>query len=152
MREFIVSLTLVSLITSICLMIMPEGGLKKYVKMALSLVFIVFAVSAFTASPSDGLSVPRLDIRDRTDELYDSVIKEAKKTTEKNLTDAIAKKFFIPKEDIEITVEFSGERTALEVSRVYIRIHGIKNAVKVTAVKKYAENMLEGQIIAEYAE
>ena len=34
MREFLVSVTLVSLITSLSLMIMPEGGLKKYVKLA----------------------------------------------------------------------------------------------------------------------
>lgn len=152
MREFLVSVTLVSLITSLSLMIMPEGGLKKYVKLALSLVFCAFVISSFTGGNAGNISLPSVQVQDRTDEFYESVLKKTKENTEKNLRDAIIKKFSVSENDIEVSVQLSGTPEALKLENVHIRLYGIKNTVKLTAVKKYAEGLLDTQVTAEYAE
>lgn len=152
MREFLVSVTLVSLITSLSLMIMPEGGLKKYVKMAVSLAFCAFVVSSFVGGDIGDISLPKVEIRDESGKFREEVIKKTVENAEKNLKDAVKKKFNISENDIEVKVEIYDGKNGLEISGVHIKLYGIKNTVKVTAVKKYAEELFDCEVTAESAE
>ncbi len=150
MRQFLVSVTLISFISSIVLMIMPEGGLKKYVKLSLSLTFTAFIVSSFTAGNIGQLSLPSVNIEDRSGEFYNSVIEKAKENTEQNLKNAICKKYSVSESDIDITAEVEGDTDSLEISRVNIKLRGVKNTVKLTYVKKYAENLMNTEVAIQY--
>ncbi len=152
MREFLVSVTLVSLITSVSLMIMPEGGLKKYVKLAVSLAFCAFVVSSFAKGDIGSISLPDVEIQDNSGEFRKAVIENTRKNAEKNLKDAVNKKFHISENDIEVKVGIRDGENGLEISDVYVKLYGIKNTVKVTAVKKYAEELFDCEVTAESAE
>lgn len=131
-------------------MIMPEGGLKKYVKLSLSLTFTAFIVSSFTTGNIGQISLPDVNIEDRSGEFYNSVIEKAKENTELNLKNAICKKYSVSGSDIDVSVEVEGDIGALEISRVNIKLRGIKNTVKLTYIKKYAENLMNTEVYTEY--
>ncbi len=131
-------------------MIMPEGGLKKYVKLSLSLTFTAFIVSSFTTGNIGEISLPDVNIEDRSGEFYNSVIEKAKENTELNLKNAICKKYSVSGSDIDVSVEVEGDIGALEISRVNIKLRGIKNTVKLTYIKKYAENLMNTEVYTEY--
>ena len=150
MRQFLVSVTVISFISAIVLMIMPEGGLKKYVKLSLSLTFSAFIVSSFTTGNIGEISLPDVNIEDRSGEFYNSVIEKAKENTELNLKNAICKKYSVSGSDIDVSVEVEGDIGALEISRVNIKLRGIKNTVKLTYIKKYAENLMNTEVYTEY--
>lgn len=150
MRQFLVSVTVISFISAIVLMIMPEGGLKKYVKLSLSLTFTAFIVSSFTTGNIGQISLPDVDIEDRSGEFYNSVIEKAKENTELNLKNAICKKYSVSGSDIDVSVEVEGDIGALEISRVNIKLRGIKNTVKLTYIKKYAEDLMNTEVYTEY--
>ena len=152
MRELLVSITLVSLITSLSLAVMPEGSLKKYVKLACALVFLAFAVSNFTHGGIENMTLPKIEIEDKTDEFNKAVVEKTKEITEKNVRDAVKKKFAIPENDIEVRVELWQGQDGLVISGVAIRLYGIKNTVKVTDVKKYVSGLLDCEVTAESAE
>lgn len=152
MREFLVSVTLVSLITSVSLMVMPEGGLKKYVKLAVSLAFCAFIVSSFVKGDIGGISLPEVEIQDSSGEFRKAVIESTKKNAEKNLKDAVKEKFHISENDMEVRVGINDTEQGLVISEIYVRLYGIKNTVKVTAVKKYAEELFNCEVTAESAE
>ena len=152
MRELLVSITLVSLITSLSLAVMPEGSLKKYVKLACALVFLAFAVSKLTHGGIEDITLPKIEIEDKTDEFNKAVAEKTKEITEKNVRDAVRTKFEIAEDDIEVKIELLQEQDGLVISDVHIRIYGIKNAVKVTAVKKYVSGLLDCEVTAESAE
>ena len=152
MREILVSVTLVCLITSLALMIMPEGGLKKYVKLSISLSFIAFTVSQFGNGAIGDISLPYVEIKDRSDEFYASVIEEAKENAINSLKSAIGQKFNVSKNDIELDLTLEDTENGLVISDVYIKLFGIKNTVKVTAVKKYIEELLGCRVTAGSSE
>ncbi len=152
MRDFLVSVTLVSIITSLSLMIMPEGGLKKYVKLAVSLAFFAFVISSLDIGGIGNISLPEVEIEDKSDEFYKAVVEKTRENAEKNLKNAIAEKFSISKNDIEISIGLTDGENGLAVSNVNVTLYGIENTVKVTAVKKYAEDLLECTVTARSAE
>ena len=131
-------------------MIMPEGGLKKYVKLALCLIFTAFTVSSFSTGNIGQLSLPSVNIEDKSGEFYNLVIARAKENTEQNLKNAICKKYSVNASDIDVEVSIEGDIGALEISRVHIKLKGVKNTVKLTYIKKYAEDLMNTEVITEY--
>lgn len=131
-------------------MIMPEGGLKKYVKLALCLIFTAFTVSSFSTGNIGQFSLPSVNIEDKSGEFYNSVIARAKENTEQNLKNAICKKYSVNASDIDVEVSIEGDIGALEISRVHIKLKGVKNTVKLTYIKKYAEDLMNTEVITEY--
>ena len=98
------------------------------------------------------MTLPKIEIEDKTDEFNKAVVEKTKEITEKNVRDAVKKKFAIPENDIEVRVELWQGQDGLVISGVAIRIYGIKNTVKVTDVKKYVSGLLDCEVTAESTE
>lgn len=138
MRELLISVVSVSILSSIFLMIMPDGGLKKYVKLAISLVFIAFVFSSFKGVDLENtLKMPNYTVEDMTDGTYDMIVDKTKKNIGNAVTSEICEKFNINKEDLTVDITLSGEYSALEIQSLVVSVKGLSNSVKVTGIKNY---------------
>lgn len=138
MRELLISVVSVSILSSIFLMIMPDGGLKKYVKLAISLVFIAFVFSSFKGVDLENtLKMPDHTTEDMTDGTYDMIVDKTKENIGNAVTSEICEKFNIKKEDLTVDITLSGEYSALEIQSLVVSVKGLSNSVKVTGIKNY---------------
>ncbi len=138
MRELLISTVCVSIITSLFLMIMPDGGLKKYVKLAVSLVFIAFVFSSFKGGKLENtLKMPSFEIEDMTDQTYDMIVSKTKENIENAVSSEICEKFSINKEDVTVLVTLSEDYSSLEIQSLTVSVRELSNAVKITGIKKH---------------
>ena len=138
MRELLISVVSVSILSSIFLMIMPDGGLKKYVKLAISLVFIAFVFSSFKGVDLENtLKMPDHTVEDMTDGTYDMIVDKTKENIGNTVASEICEKFNISKEDLTVDITLSGEYSALEIQSLVVSVKGLSNSVKVTGIKNY---------------
>lgn len=153
MREFLYSVITVSVITSLSLMICPEGSLKKYVRLALSLVFIAFVITSLKKCRFDeDIDLPKHSVEDMTDDVYGAVVEKTKENITISLTDMIVEKFNIKKEDISVEITVSGDYSSVEIDSVKVVIRGLSNALKVTEVKNYVRDRLGCDVLAVFEE
>mgnify|MGYP003296687561 CR=1 FL=1 len=138
MRELLISVVSVSILSSIFLMIMPDGGLKKYVKLAISLVFIAFVFSSFKGVDLENtLKMPNYTVEDMTNGTYDMIVDKTKENIGNAVASEICEKFNINKEDLTVDITLSGEYSALEIQSLVVSVKGLSNSVKVTGIKNY---------------
>ncbi|MFA6948805.1 MAG: hypothetical protein WCQ72_07475 [Eubacteriales bacterium] len=149
-RQLIMSLVCVSLISGIVLTAAPDGTLKKYLTLIISLVTTLLLISPLTLLASAGDILPRFDGADTADtEKYADIrdrelISAAQELVGNAIRGCIADKFSLPPADIEVEVicelDADGETN---VASARITLSGVGYAVVRSAIAEYAASLAQ---------
>lgn len=158
MKEYLLILLGVSLLSGIVSILAPDGKLKRYIRLLTGLVVLCVLIRpalSLLKSAGDGIfdtgEAGREESVSAYDDIYNNNLKEAgEREVAKRLKDKIIKEFDVGEESIDVKAEFVSENDRYRVSTVWLTIR--KGAVSTDPRKlvEYVENLLDCQCVIVY--
>ena len=156
MGEVLSAFALLALFVSVCLMLYPETGTKKYVRFCMSLLLIAAIVALFSGASWKGTGIGRGDTPDITDGsalLDEYFIEGTRENIVKGIRGTVMNKFKVDAEKLDVAVTLdTRDRHNIQITFIEITLRGIENIVKTTRIRVTLEEMFGCECRVNYSE
>ncbi len=120
------------------MMITPDGGVKKYVSLAVSLSFCAVFLSFLPSIGEVGtvLKLPEVTVNDTSETLRGQIIQKTVDGICNTVCADVMKKYSLTQDEITVKLEWrNGDE--VEIDKIYIEIYGFGNMAKTTRIQYY---------------
>lgn len=138
MRELLAGLVALSAIGAVALFISPDGSIKKYVSLSLTLCTLAFVSGFFMRFSGFDVKLPDLpESEDVSAIAANMVIEGTRKNIEDSVIELASSRYNIAREDITVNAALDTSDTEnITLERIEISIVGLEYSVIVTDLKK----------------
>lgn len=138
MRELLTGLVALSAIGAVALFISPDGSIKKYVSLSLTLCTLAFVSGFFMRFSGFDVKLPDLpESEDVSAIAANMVIEGTRKNIEDSVIELASSRYNIAREDITVNAALDTSDTEnITLERIEISIVGLEYSVIVTDLKK----------------
>ena len=156
MKGVLSAFALLALFVSVCLLLYPETGTKKYVRFCLSLLLLAAMISFFSGVSLKGTGIGAGDVPDITDGgalLDEYLIEGTRENIIKGIRGTVINKFKVDAAKLHVAVTLdTRDRHNIEITYIEITVCGIENIVKTTRIKSTMEDMFGCECRVNYSE
>lgn len=150
MNGYIITLLVISFVGGIINSILPDGGLKKYVKYIISLVCVISLVSPLTsivlnaASIKDGVTsfIDEIIIKDKIEISNSLILDTSAEKINEGIKETIIEKYGFDEKEVFVNVVFNHKNNAsITIDKIEVSLTGKSSWSDCERIKEYLKDL-----------